>query len=259
MENMSKRDEAVYAAQGETSLCLNMDQMADYVGKKLAPGQRLEIEAHLDECRLCSEAVAGVRLYPSANELREMFEPRSYEIHLRPAMIEFLRKNWKSAYAIAAVLVIGLSAVLYLTKADPEQMLFAESFHRYPGPASLVRGEQADGKLAAALGQYEAENLDAALKIFQEILAAEPGNTTAHFYAGLVCLELQDSPSAIAHLQSARSDTSAELAEPAAWYLALAYLRKHDIAEAKSRLSQIIAADGAYQEKAAKLLERLSQ
>jgi len=155
------------------------------------------------------------------------------------------------------MLVLGLSSTFYLMREKPNQTLFAESFHRYPSPASLVRGEQAGGKLAAALGQYEAENLAGASKIFQEILAAEPGNTPAHFYAGLVCLELKDSPSAIVHLQNARKDQSHELAEPAAWYLALAYLQKNDMAEAKSRLRQIIAEDGAYKEKAAKLLERL--
>jgi len=256
---MSKRDDIVYAAHGEASLCLNLDQMIGYVDNKLAPAQRLQIEAHLDECRLCSEAVDGVRIYPDKSELREMTGAPSYDIHLRPAIIEFLRNNWKSAYAIAATLVIGLTSLFYLTRDNPNQTLFAESFHRYPSPASLVRGEQAGGKLAAALGQYEAENFSAALKIFQEILAAEPSNTVAHFYAGLVCLEMKDSPGAMMHLQNALADKSHELAEPAAWYLALAYLQKNDIAQAKSRLSQIIADDGAYKEKATRLLERLGQ
>lgn len=254
---MSKRDDVVFAAQVEESLCLNVDQMIGYVDHKLAPELRLQIQAHLDECRLCSEAVEGVRIYPDKSELREMTGASSYDIHLRPAWIEFLKHNWKSAYAVAAVLVIGLASVLYLTKADPNQTLFAESFHRYPSPASLVRGEQAGGKFATALGQYEAENFLAALKIFQEILAAEPKNITAHFYAGLVCLELKDSPSAMFHLQNARKDKSHELAEPAAWYLALAYLQKNDMAATQSMLSQIITEDGAYKEKAAKLLESL--
>jgi len=254
---MSTQDQVVYASAGTASSCLNLDQMIGYVDNTLALQQRPQIEAHLDQCRLCSEAVEGVRLYPDKSELREMIEPPSHDIHLRPAMIEFLRNNWKSAYAIAAMLVIGLTSVFYLTKDDPNQTLFAKSFYRYPSPASLVRGEQAGGKLATALGQYEAENFAGALKIFQEILAAEPGNTTAHFYAGLVCLELKDSPGAIVHLQNALADKSHELAEPAAWYLALAYLQKNDMAEARSRLRQIITDDGAYKEKATKLLERL--
>jgi hypothetical protein len=254
---MSKRDDIEYAASGEASLCLNLDQMIGYVDHKLAPEQRLQIEAHLDECRLCSEAVEGVRIYPDRNELRETIGAPSYDIHLRPAWIEFLKNNWKAAYAIAAMLLLGLSSTFYLMREKPNETLFAESFHRYPSPASLVRGGQAGGKLAAALGQYEAENLAGALKIFQEILAAEPGNITAHFYAGLVCLELKDSPSAITHLQNARAGKSHELAEPAAWYLALAYLQKNDMAATQSMLSQIIAEDGAYEEKAAKLLESL--
>jgi len=48
-------------------------------------------------------------------------------------------------------------------------------------------------------------------------------------------------------------------ASPAAWYLALAYLQKNEVAEAKSVLGQIIADDGAYKEKATKLVERLGQ
>ncbi len=256
---MSKRDDVVYAAQEEASLCLNLDQMIGYVDNKLASERRAQIETHLDQCRLCREAMEGVRLYPDKSALRELLDAPSHDIHLRPAWIEFLKHNWKSTYAIAAMLLLGLISVFYLTKDNPNQTLFAESFHRYPSPASLVRGEQAGGKLAAALRQYEAENLSGALKIFQEILAAEPGNTPAQFYAGLACLELKDSPTAITHLQNARADKSHELAEPAAWFLALAYLQKNDLSEAKSRLNQIIAEGGAYQEKAAKLLERLSQ
>jgi len=256
---MSTPNQAVYASAGTANACLNLDQMIGYVDNTLAPQQRPQIEAHLDQCRLCSEAVEGVRLYPDKSELREMIEPPSYDIHLRPAWIEFLQYNWKSAYAVAAMLVLGLSSTFYLMREKPNQTLFAESFHRYPSPASLVRGEQAGGKLAAALGQYEAENFSGALKIFQEILAVESGNTAAHFYAGLVCLERKDATSAITYLQNARNDTSHELAEPAAWYLALAYLQKKDLAEAKSRLNQIIVEDGAYKEKATKLLERLGQ
>ncbi len=255
---MFKPEHVVPVSAGEEKICLHVDQMIDYVDNRLTPERRVQIEAHLDQCRLCSEAVEGVRIYPDRKELQESFVSPTDNIRLQASLRNFLQHHWKAAYALAAVLALGLASVLYLAKDQPNQTLFADFFHRYPSAFSLVRGEQAAGKLAAALRQYEAENFAGALQIFQEILAAEPSNMTAHFYVGLVRLETKDSPGAITHLQNVLQDKKHELAEPAAWYLALAYLQKNDLAQAKLRLSQIIAEDGAYKEKAAKLLERLS-
>jgi len=248
---------AIDVASGDERVCLAVDEMIDFVNNRLTDERRRKLEAHFDQCRLCSEAVDGVRLYPDKEELRGIIGSPKGFFSLRSDWGNFLSRNWQGAYALAAVLVIGLTAAFYLVKEKPNGKLFAEVFQPYPSAIPLVRSVPAEGKLAEAFEQYEAENFTGALKIFQEILAAEPGTTAAHFYAGISCLALKETAPAIMHLQNVLNDKGNELVEPAAWYLGLAYLQKNDLANARTTLNQVILDNGAYQEKAIQLLERL--
>jgi hypothetical protein len=244
----------------DESACLAVDEMIDYVNNNLTAEQCRTFESHTDQCRLCSEAVEGVRVYPDKEELRGFADSTKNFSSLHNAWLNFLAQNWQGAYALAAVLLIGLASIIYLNvKEQPYEAMFAEYYAPYPGAIPLVRSAPIEGKPAEAFEEYEAENFAGALKVFQEILAVEPGNTMAHFYAGVSCLALKDTSPAIMHLQNVLQDGSNELADPAAWYVGLAYLQKNDLPKTKSILNRIILDNGAYKEKAVSLLERLNR
>lgn len=270
--------------------CLTFEQMLGYVEKTLSPAQRAEIEKHLTACEFCSEALEGFAAFPEKAKLRPMVESLNEQIQARyavetetearPSLVERLqsvaasirngietviealatpRQNLRLAYVVATFFLVGIVSVLYLGRETANEKLFAEYYQPYPNIASSVRGELSEGKLQGALQQYDAGDFNAALKLLQEILAAEPENTMANFYAGVCYLKLEKPSLAIAGLQKVIAANDARLAEPAEWYLALAYVQENDLLNARATLNEIIAESGAYKEQAVKLLEHLGR
>jgi hypothetical protein len=272
--------------------CLTFEQMLGYVEKTLSEKMRAKVENHLISCELCSEAMEGFAAFLEKAKLRPMIESLNAQIEARYATkaapearmapagrltevfqsvinsvregIETLvsalatpRYGLKLAYAVAAVFLVGIVSVFYPGREKPNAALFAEYYQPYPNVASSVRGEIVEGKLQDAMQQYDAGDFKATLALLQEILAAEPGNTTAQFYAGISCLKLKETEKAVISLQKVIARPEQKLAEPAEWYLALSYLQKNDLVQTRTMLNEIIMKDHAYKEHATRLLERL--
>jgi hypothetical protein len=273
--------------------CLAFEQMLGYVEKTLSPSKRSEVEKHLTSCEFCSEALEGFAAFPEKAKLPAMVESLNEQIEARYAVeaepveaepeaglsladrwqsvvdsirngietvIDILatpRRNLRFAYVVASVLLVGIVSVLYLGKDQPNEKLFAEYYQTYPNIASSVRGELTEGKLQEALQQYDAANFKAALKLLQQILLTEPNNAAANFYAGVLYLKSEESERAVASLQKVIAPQDQKLAEPAEWYLALAFLQQNDLAQTRATLSKIAAKDHAFKEQATALLEKL--
>ena len=274
--------------------CLTFEQMLGYTENKLSPKGRAGIDRHLAACEFCSEALEGFAAFPEKAKLPAMVESLNEQIQSRYAVeaepveaepearlsladrlqsvvdsirhgletvIDTLatpRHNLRFAYVVASVFLVGIVSVLYLGQDQPNEKLFAEYYQTYPNIASSVRGdEQTEGKLQDALQQYDAENFKAALKLLQEILAAEPNNAAANFYAGVSYLKVEESERAVASLQKVIALDDSKFSEPAEWYLALAYLQKNDMEQTRAMLNDLIAQERVYKEQATKLLERL--
>ncbi len=281
--------ENVKAADEQKISCLTFEQMMHYVEKTLSPAQRAAVDTHLTQCELCSEALEGFAAFPDKARLPLMVEDLHAEIQTRyipetvpayqPSWSERLAeaaqsaKNWfaeamettvsilttprqnlKLAYAMATVFLAGVASVFYLNRETPGEKLFAAYYQPYPNIASSVRGETSADKLQDALQQYDAQNFKAALASLQEILRTEPGNTTAHFYAGICYLKLEEAAHVRPHFSKVIEANDERLAGPAAWYLALAYLQQNDLPQARTTLAGIGASGQVYQEQARQLL-----
>jgi len=268
--------------------CLAFEQMLGYVEKTLSPAKRAEVEKHLTSCEFCSEALEGFAAFPEKAKLPAMVESLNEQIEARYAVeaepevrlsladrlqsvvdsirngletvIDTLatpRQNLRFAYVVASVFLVGIVSVLYLSKDQPNEKLFAEYYQTYPNIASSVRGELTEGKLQDALQQYDAGHFKAAIELLQEILAAEPNNPAANFYAGVSYLKIEESERAVASLQKVLALNDPKFSEPAEWYLALAYLQQNDLEKTRATLRKIAAKDHAFKEQATKLLDKL--
>jgi tetratricopeptide (TPR) repeat protein len=285
---MLTSDETAETQHHEEMPCLAFEQMLGYVEKTLSPAKRAEVEKHLTACEFCSEALEGFAAFPEKARLRPMVESVNEQIQARyaveaepeagPSLAERLqsvvdairrgleriidtlampRHNLRLAYVVASVFLVGIVSVLYLGQDQPTKKLFAEYYQRYPNIASSVRGELTEGKLQDALQQYDAGDYKAALKLLQEILAAEPDNAAANFYAGVSYLKIEESARAVFNLQKVIALGEAKFSEPAEWYLALAFLQQNDLEKTHATLEIIIAKDHVNKAQAIKLLERL--
>ncbi len=284
--------ENVNAADERTTPCLSFEQMVGYEEKTLSPAQYAAVDEHLTQCELCSEAMEGFAAFPDkarrsflVQELHEEIQRRSLpEVapESEPTWSERLAgvvrsaKSWlagtmknshsilitprygvKLAYAMATTFLVGVVSVIYLNRETPGEKLFASYFQPYPNLASSVRGEQDASKLQEALQSYDAQDFEAALQELRDILASQPNNVMANFYAGISYLNLKETERAIASLQKVLALNDAKFSAPALWYLALAYLQQDQLVQARATLEGITANQHLYQAQAIKLLEQL--
>jgi tetratricopeptide (TPR) repeat protein len=248
--------------------CLTATEILAYLEGKLPGGRKAEVGRHLDECRLCEAAVEGVRglewregFLKSADSVLARVQTRTAEAVRSAAAARrpVSRFRPRPQYlTLAATLVLGVGAAVYLTRPGPGQVLFQQHFEPYPSTRPIVRGGPSDDR-SSALALYEARDYRGALAAFSEGLKAEPNDPTIFFYRGLSRLALGQAPEAAADLEQVLRLKENELQTPAAWYLALAHLRANDLAAARSQLERIATTGGFYQDKARGLLAELDR
>jgi tetratricopeptide (TPR) repeat protein len=252
----------------EPDPCLAAREILAYLSGELPEGRRDEVNRHLDKCRLCEAAVEGV----AGLEWREGFLRSTDSILARVRSRTAMAVTAVSAarrpgprfrpapqyLALAATLVLGVGAAVYLTRPAPGEALFQRYFEPYPSTRPVVRGAFTDAR-SNALALYEARDYRGALAALEGSLRREPTDPVVLFYAGLSRLSLGQAREATRNLEQVRRLGENDLQAPAEWYLALAHLRSHDLAAARSRLERIAATGGFYQDKARALLSELDR
>jgi tetratricopeptide (TPR) repeat protein len=246
--------------------CLAPDEVLAYLDGEVGESRKAEIERHLDECRLCGDAVEGVvglewreGFLRSAESLRLKVRARTATARAaavrRPAAPRRFRPQ-PLYLTLAATLAVGVAGAVILGRPGPGGALFERHFEPYPSTRPVVRGSADHGR-SPALGLYEAGDYRGALAAFEADLRREPGDTPARFHAGVCRLALGRTREATLDLEQVLRTGPAELHAPAEWYLALAHLRDRDPFEARPHLERIAAADGFYRDKARALLAEL--
>ena len=239
--------------------CLSDSQIQQYVRKQMERDEEYKLEQHLLECGLCRDAIEGAaKMLPAeadrhADSLRQRLADMAVR---RPRRV---RPAWTYGLATAAVVLIALG--LYSTYTpNPDEQLFSSEFRPYSSVLPQVRGEAASNALLSALRLYELENYEAAIHEFETILARESDQTLAHFYLGNALLATGRANEAIGHLQRVASGTIDDrLAEPAQWFLALAYIKTGNRAAARPILKSLSVAHGAFASRAAAILSHIDQ
>ncbi len=110
--------------------------------------------------------------------------------------------------------------------------------------------------LEEAMQLYEAGKYAAANAQFEKVLAGDPSNEQALFYAGVSYLAAGNADEAIAKLKKLENKKNGAYYEAALWYQALAFIQKGEKKEAADLLEKVSKLNGAYKEKAAELLQQ---
>jgi tetratricopeptide (TPR) repeat protein len=167
---------------------------------------------------------------------------------------------WWIGLAAAAVIALVFLFRLVLTEPVNSQALFAQHFEPYPNVERVITRNQqnAESLDMQAYANYELGRYQEAVLLFDQLIAAEPENLSHRFYRALANLTLDQAASAIPELKKvAQSDTS-RYASAANWFLALAYLQKERLEEARSLLDQISKqSQHPYHEEALALLQQI--
>jgi hypothetical protein len=255
MFSQDKKNQSGLSDIFSSTPCLTKEQLIGYAEDHMSPEQRHRAERHLIDCEFCSKALEGVISTSDKYRMHRTVDSINREIHARLKRPAVTRVNWKVYYSMAAILIVGIVTVFYAFLRRPvHETLFRQYYQPYPNTIPLVRSQTQVGKLELAMMEYEAENYRASLNILQEIIREEPENITAHFYAGISNLSLNESRRAIVLFQKVLDAEKGDFTDHARWYLGLAYLKSKDKKQASSIFRDIINADGIYKKQSEELL-----
>lgn len=172
-------------------------------------------------------------------------------------VVQITRKYW---YAIASLVVIAVIVTAALL-IDPGSYSSEKLFRMYYKSGDAI-GLSRSGNytMAEALVAFSKDDFRNADLLFDEILANEPQNFAARYYAGISNIELKQFPKAIQMFEQIVSDQGNLYTEYAEWYLGLSYLAGEQPDKATG-IFLIIAAspDHLYRQDAASILEKLNK
>ena len=242
----------------DSSPCLTLDQLNAYIESKLSEPKRFEVEKHLVDCALCSDALEGMALSSDKEKVEQTIKSINKDIRNNFTSRHEKKPHRKVYYATAAALLIAIISFLYvLSNRTPSTTVYAKIFKPYPNTIPLTRGEESDTLVKSAMIEYEAGNYKGTLKILQAILDTEGDNIMACFYSGIANLCLDHPKQAIFYFQKV-IEGQGDFIEQSEWYLGLAYLKNRDMEKSKTILKRIIANNNKYKEQSKSLLDSLN-
>ena len=237
---------------------IDIELVKNYVNGTLSEEQRQQIEAHIagdpgyaHEFNQLKEIVESITLFHRGELKKKLQREDEQKTASLPARSN--RRWWAMAASIVLIAVSGY--LLFFIDPSPQEVY--EDFYR-PYYNVLSSGERSpDQTELDAVGLYEQGQYEKALEVFERQLTAEPDNWGLVFYQGLNFLALERSEEAINNLEKVTNSSQIVLAEPAQWYLGLAYLQAGNLDQAKSVFSAIQNGTGTYQQKASEILQEL--
>lgn len=248
--------------------CLSKEEIKTYLANTLPAKQVSDIENHLLDCSLCSDAIDTYKNSPELlDEMPELFLPQSSNLtvignHRSDSPAFGSNFFFRIAAGFVIFCVFGFLVYQYFY-ASNKQELFAEAFHALPPTESNTRsmgeGEQKEADAnTKAMVLYGKEEYEQATKLFEARLKEFPKDNESYLYAGLCYLQLKNNDKAIQYFKLARIN-SEQYYQPASWYLALAYLKSGDDNNAKKMLKELVDNSDEYGTKAKELLTKMEQ
>lgn len=166
------------------------------------------------------------------------------------------KRRYLSMVVIAAVLVVTvLVSVLLLLKPPSTEKIYADAYMKFPNKVvAITRGDAKEKDLKKAMLAYENGDYQGLLSEFDTLEEAHP---ELSIYKGIVLMEQLEYERAIQELKQVHEDRNSSFNEDASWYLALAYLKVQDLAEARRIMTQLSKKSAKYQEKSSLILNKL--
>ena len=139
----------------EETGCVRQDALLHYRDNELSDEDKHDIERHLVDCELCSDALEGLSLGASASFLDEVREEVMDNIAGRPGTSTFnTSARWLVAAAVSAVVVMSIYTYMQFDKVDEGNMAFQEKTTDKSTP--VARPEKpADESAGAATSEPE--------------------------------------------------------------------------------------------------------
>lgn len=187
------------------------------------------------------------------NQFKEQYESRSRFL----SMV----KQYRAAAVFAFLITLtSLFCFLIFHKDNTPDKIFADNFEHYN--MNLTKRSVSCKKttpLEKATQLYQNKDYSTAVIMFSKLGKEDSEGIMTPFLCGISCLQVDKNDYAIKFLTYASTYESDALYSQVQWYLALAYLKAGNTAEAQKILKRIVASDTYYSAKAVEVLKRIKE
>ncbi len=219
--------------------CLSLIELKHYVSGTISDDQILDIENHLLDCPLCSDAIEGLEPILVSNEdishdlssMKKQLEQKEDNLNV-PLIRSPIQLMWLNRVVAAVLLgVIGYASYYYHIKSLPER-LADQYFILPPNKYAAMRSaptapETINIDLTTAIAHYHSEQYQKSLPYFSNYLALSPNDHDARMMYTIALFEedqLNHAEKQLRYIQQSPNGNS----EIVQWYLALIYLAQYE-------------------------------
>ena len=252
MENMSKYQDYIQPfLDGELSR-----KELDWISKELESNAVLAEDIKL--YREVDQAIKEQDVLDLRNQLDVIHNSLGDKVR-EPKYVPRYKKalSYAAIASLAILISVGIVYKINMRKLSNEQI-----FEKYYEPYEVTmvyRSAETDARklLSEAMQKYEAEEYEAAIGLFQQILEKEPGNMETELYSGISSMEIERYSEANNSFNRIIEHNDNLYVEQAEWSLAFCYLMTNNHQESKDIFNQIANKEGYYREQAFKIVKRI--
>lgn len=236
---------------------LQFDDIRSYIEGKCSRNKILQIEKHLADCPLCSDAVEGYSLNPNwTNDEKLVQKINNSNLKMNLSLSPYAPILGVAA-SLTILFYIGYNAFKYEEFYQNEK-IYTEHYQALPNMDITVRGGNETSALSTemknAMNYYAKKDYLNTIRYLEIFLKKDPGNLQAYLYMGIAYMELDDEENAEKYLLAVRQANEGEEYLEAAWYLALLYIKNNENKKAVVWLNTTMDENGFYAPKAKELL-----
>jgi len=238
----------------------DLQLIEDFLNEDLSSADMKRVKKRLDSDPQFKAHVQIVRDLPKAiaidtkgfkEDLDKIMQPSKS----KPARVR--RLPLRGLILAAAATIAVILAVNFLMEDSSPSQLYATHFTLPPENISVRDNRSIEESLTTALEAYSDHDHEVATENFGRYLADHPDEEAVLFFYSLSLMAKGDYQTAEGHLRKVEQEEGT-YSTSAKWYLGLVYLKLEKLDTASEYIEQLTATQGAYQERAKRLLSALN-
>ncbi|MBL7969490.1 MAG: tetratricopeptide repeat protein [Prolixibacteraceae bacterium] len=267
---ISLRASLVQIQKAEFNPTSRIEEIEGYIYNELSEEEMASFEAEFtankdlaDEIQLVrnvDRAIAENDVMNLRNSLRNIAGSIAAEKQTQQSIFNrfIARKVIISSVAASLILLLGITGLL--TRQASDEKLYQKFYAAYQTTGinrSAVAGSVTNQNMTTALQLFDNKDYENAAELFNKVIAQNPNDPAASFYAGAALQQIGKYPNAINRYMAVIENRDNMFFEQAQWYIGLCYLQTNETKKAYKQFKKIAENQGFYQEKAQAIIRKM--
>ncbi len=237
--------------------CLSREELWEHAKNPLKAAETPEIIAHLDECPLCQDALAGMQYMHNPNQLSEAVETLNARIDDRLKTLSVNEQDWRQYYMVAAAFLLVLLPALFFIIRQASTPDLTPFMVPYPNTAQMLRGDQSSDAMTSTFIAYEEGRYEEALVSLGSATDISQAASNVQFYKAMCYIALGDMDKARPLLAANTTSAGEEIREVSVYFIALFSVEEGQKTMGIALLDHLVENGNHVRRQAAEVLETL--